>query len=74
MGSGSVSPSSVDYLLLLHLERSQVHWESECRDVDITCTRFVACVLFDFYILPQQVSDKKNVAQRKPTCVEARLI
>lgn len=46
VGPGPVSPSSVGYLFLLHLEGSQVHWESECRGVCTSCTYCVAWMLF----------------------------
>lgn len=66
MGPGAVSPSSVGYLLLLHLEGSQVHWESECRGVDTSCTYCVAWILFGLYFLPQQVSDKTVLLRANP--------
>lgn len=63
VGPGPLSPSSVGYLLLLHLEGSQIHWESECWGIDTSCAYCVAWMLFGLCFYP-------NKSVTKHCCLE----
>ncbi len=66
VGPGPVSPGSVGYLLLLHLEGCQVHWKSEYWGVDISCTYCVAWMPFGLCFLSRQVGDKTLLLRENP--------
>ena len=65
VGPGPVSPSSVGYLFLLHLEGSQVHWESECWGVDTSCSYCVAWMLFGLYFFTPTNQWQKTLLLRE---------
>lgn len=80
VGPGPVSLGSVDHLLLLHLEGSQVHRESECRPPSSPPDKHILYILCCpeaiwpslFFFLPPAIWWQNAVAERKAGCSRGR--